>query len=167
MVHDKNINLCHAITLKLKDVAQNFRSAIRIGGLVTAIARYVKFDIDDMSFEKVKGRDRVDIVMMQAIGIVDHFNGSYRLIPLPNEPQAPPNEEDDEESEDEDADEMTERMDNLELQMAALDVNVEELTRSVRSMSQDLQAFFIHQGFVPPSLQPPPEEHRDDHTPQE
>ena len=82
-----------------------------------AIVKYVKFDINDMPFEKVKGRDRVDIVMMQAIGIVEHFHGSFRLIPLPNEPQAPPHEEDNEESEDEDADEMTERMDNLELQM--------------------------------------------------
>ena len=58
-------------------------------------------------------------------------------------------------------------MDNLELQMAALDVNVEDLARSVRSMHQDLQAFFKHQGLVPPSLQPSIEEHRDESAPQE
>ena len=167
LVHDQNIDLCHAIALKLKDVAQNFRSAIRIGGLVTAIARYVKFDINDMPFERVKGRDSVDIVMMQAIGIVEHVHGDYRLIPLLNEPQAPQDEEADEGSNEEDGDEVIERMENLELQMAALDVNVEDLARSVRSMNQDLQAFFVHQGFVPPSLQPPIEEHRDDRSPRD
>ena len=66
MVHDRKIDLCHAITLKLKDVAQSFNAAIKIGGLVTTFARY----IEDMPFERVKRRETVDIIIMQVIGIV-------------------------------------------------------------------------------------------------
>lgn len=36
---------------------------------------------------------------------------------------------------------MVAQMDNLELQIGVLDVNVEELTRSVQSMHQDMRAF--------------------------
>ena len=50
---------------------------------------------------------------------------------------------------------MVAQMDNLELQMGVLDANVKELTRSMQSMHQDMRVFFMHQGFFPPSLQPP------------
>ena len=35
MVHNRKIDLCHAIALKIKDIAKKFNAAIRIGGLVT------------------------------------------------------------------------------------------------------------------------------------
>ena len=35
MVHNRKIDVCHAIALKIKNVAQKFNAAIRIGGLVT------------------------------------------------------------------------------------------------------------------------------------
>ena len=55
--------------------------------MVTAFARYVGFDIDKMPFKRVKGRESVDIVMMQAIGIVQSIINGFRLTPLPGEPQ--------------------------------------------------------------------------------
>ena len=55
---------CHAIALKLKDIAQSFNTVIKIGGLVMTFAHYVGFDIDDMPFKRIKGREMVDIVMM-------------------------------------------------------------------------------------------------------
>ena len=70
MVYDRKIDLCHAIALKLKEVAQSFNMAIKIGGLVMTFAHYVGFDIDDMPFERVKGRYTIDIIMIQAIGIM-------------------------------------------------------------------------------------------------
>ena len=64
MVHDIKIDLFHVIALKLKDVAQSFNVAIKIGGLVMAFIRYADFDIEDMSFERVNGREMVNIIMM-------------------------------------------------------------------------------------------------------
>ena len=58
-------------------------------------------------------------------------------------------------------------MDNIELQIGVLDANVEELTRSVHLMLQDLRALFMIQGFVPLSLQPLQDEQQDDAPPQE
>ena len=87
LVHDRKIDIFHAIALKLKDVAQKFNVAIKIGVLVTAFLWYVGFDIDKMPFERVKGRESVDIVMMQAIGIVQNTINGFRLTPLPGEPQ--------------------------------------------------------------------------------
>ena len=49
-------------------------------------------------------------------------------------------------------------MDNLELQMGVLYANMEELTKSVHSMHQDLRAFFMNQGILPPSLKLPHDE---------
>ena len=74
---------CHS--LKLKDVAQSFNTGIKIGGLVTTFTRYMGFDIDDMLFEKFKGREMVDIIMMQVIGIMQSTLQGFRLTPLPDE----------------------------------------------------------------------------------
>ena len=54
---------------------------MKIGGLVTTFACYFGFDIDDMPFEKVKGRDTIDIIMMKAIGIVQHTYQGYKRKP--------------------------------------------------------------------------------------
>ena len=53
MVHDRKIDICHAIALKLKDVAQKFNMAIKIGGLIMTFGHYVRFDIENMPFERV------------------------------------------------------------------------------------------------------------------
>ena len=57
------------------------------------------FDIDDMPFERAKGRETVDIVMMQVIGIMQSTLQGFRLTPLPCEQQAPLIEEKEEEEE--------------------------------------------------------------------
>lgn len=53
MVHNKNIDICCAIALKLKDVAQKFNAAIKIGGLIMTFSRYMGFDIENMPSERV------------------------------------------------------------------------------------------------------------------
>ena len=50
--------------MRIKEVTQKFNATIKIGGLVTAFARYMGFDIDKIPFERIKGRESVDIVMM-------------------------------------------------------------------------------------------------------
>ena len=85
MVHDRKIDLCHAIILKLKDVAQSFNAGIKIRSLVTTFAWYMGFDIDDMPFERVKGRYTIDIIMIQAIGIMQSTLQGFRLTPIPDE----------------------------------------------------------------------------------
>lgn len=85
MVNNRKIDICHAIALKLRDVAQNFNAAIKIGGLMTTFARFMGFDIKNMPFERVQGRETIDIVMMQAIGIVESTHNGYRLTKLSNE----------------------------------------------------------------------------------
>ena len=62
-----------------------------------AFTCYISFHMDDMPFEKVKGRDMVDIVMMKAIGIVQYIYQGYRLTPILGEQQLPSNVEEEEE----------------------------------------------------------------------
>ena len=55
IVHNKKLDICHVITLKFKDVATKYLIAIKIGGLVTVIAKYYGFDMSTIDFDKVKG----------------------------------------------------------------------------------------------------------------
>ena len=59
--------------------------AIKIRGLITTFARYVAFDIEDMPFKRVKGRETVDIIMIQTIGIVESTLQGFKLTPFPGE----------------------------------------------------------------------------------
>ena len=64
MVNDRKIDIYHATILKICDVTQKFNMAIKIGGLVITFVRYVGFDIDNMLFLKVKGRDAINFHIM-------------------------------------------------------------------------------------------------------
>ena len=87
------------------------------------------FDIDKMSFERVKGRENVDIVMMQAIGIIQSTINGFRLTPLPNEPQHQQEvPQVTQEEVEEEIDDVVTRMENIELQIGVLDANMDELT---------------------------------------
>ena len=74
MVHDRKLDMCHALAGKLRDVAAKVIRAIKVGELVTAIAKYLNFNVKNMLFEKVKGRHFIDTSMMEAMGLVrvDH-----------------------------------------------------------------------------------------------
>ena len=44
MVNNKKLDICHAIALKLKDIATKFSFTITIGGLVIEIVEYYEYD---------------------------------------------------------------------------------------------------------------------------
>ena len=56
MVNDRKLDLCHAIAIKLRDVANKMSGEIKVGGMVTTLAKYLGFDVKNMPFDKVKGR---------------------------------------------------------------------------------------------------------------
>ena len=68
MVNDRKIDVCHALAGKLRDVIAKVTEAIKVGGLVTTIAKYLNFGIENMPFEKIKGRHFIDTSMMEAMG---------------------------------------------------------------------------------------------------
>ena len=78
MCNNEKLDVCHAIMLKLKDVATKMAGAVKISGLVTDIAYYIGFNINNMPFEKLKGHSLIDISMMEDIGMVirDHHEKS-------------------------------------------------------------------------------------------
>ena len=63
-----------------------------------------------------------------------------------------------EEEEAVDLQQVMDRLDNLELQVGVIDSNVDEMRHEVRSMNQNLLAFFHSQNVFPPSSQGPPNE---------
>ena len=127
------LDVCHAIALKLKDVATKMARAIKIGGLVTNIACYVGFDADNIPFEKLKGHSLIDLSMMEAIGMVTKEGPRhYNLV------NAPPPQQMDEEEERADIYDVIRRMDDLELQVGVIDSNVGELTSLAHSMNTNI-----------------------------
>ena len=76
MCNNVKLDVCHAIALKLKEIATKMAGAVKISGLVTNIACYVGFDTDNMPFEKLRGHSLIDMMMMEAIGMVtrDHHS---------------------------------------------------------------------------------------------
>ena len=44
------LDICHALALKLKDVANKSSRAIKVGGLITNMTCYVGFDVDNLPF---------------------------------------------------------------------------------------------------------------------
>ena len=97
MINDRKLDLCHAITIKLRDVANKISGEIKVGGMVTTLAKYLGFDVENMPFDRVKGRSLIDSCMMEAIGLIrKDFRGRAILI-CPNEPPPTPQEEEEEE----------------------------------------------------------------------
>ena len=49
------------------------------------------------------------------------------------------------------------RLDNIDLQVGVIDSNVDEMRHEIRTMNQNLLAFFHNQNFFPPPSQRPPQ----------
>ena len=80
IVNDRKLDICHAIALKLKGVATKYFFAIKIGGLVMAIANYNGFDLSSWDYNKVKGVKMIGMPIMQVMGLIEHVNRNWRLI---------------------------------------------------------------------------------------
>ena len=90
MINDRKLDLCHAIAIKLRDVANKIYGAIKVGGMVTTLAKYLGFHVENMPFDKAKGRSLIDSCMMEAIGLIrNDLRGRTILIQPNNPPPAP------------------------------------------------------------------------------
>ena len=122
-----------------------------MGSLITNIVRYVGFDVDNMSFQILKGHSLIDLPMMETMGLVKRVGTNvFKLVHAP----PPPNV--DEEEEEADIQDMMRRMDDLELQVRVINSNVGELTSLEHGIHQDitminhnLLAYFQAQNFIP------------------
>ena len=158
MVNNIQLDICHVLTSKFKDITTKRSGVIKVGGLVLAIASYLGFDVDNMPFDKLPGSSFIDLAMMEAMGLIEMgVGGVPHLIGDPHQPQQPMQEEE-EESE---LQQVMNRMDSLELQVGVIDSNVGELTsmaqemrHDITMMNQNLLAYFQHQNFFPPPFPP-------------
>ena len=90
MVNDRKLDICHAIVIKLRDVATKMSEAIKVGGMVNIIANYLGFDVEHMTFDKVNGRSLIDSCMMEAMSLIrKDLRGRTILIQPNNPPSAP------------------------------------------------------------------------------
>ena len=90
MVNDRKLDLCHAIAIKLRDVANKMSGAIKVGGMVTTLAKYLGFDVENMPFDKVKGRSLIDSCMMEAMGLIRKDLMGRTILIQPNDPPPAP-----------------------------------------------------------------------------
>ena len=134
IVHDRKLDLCHALAGKLRDVAIKPTGAIKVGVIVTAIAKYLNFDIENMPFEKVQGRHFIDTSMMKAMGLV-RINHNRRAFLIQPKPQVEEEEEDEEEG-DASLNKVMERLDTLELQIGVINANVGELNNEITGIGR-------------------------------
>ena len=84
MVNDRKLDVCHALAGKLRDVVAKVTRAIKVGGLITNIAKYLDFNTKNMPFDKVKGHFLIDTIMMEAMGLVhvDHKGRAFLNQPV-------------------------------------------------------------------------------------
>ena len=134
MLHNKPLDICHAIALKFKNIATKFLVTIKIRGLMTTITEYYGFDMSRMDFDKVKRVNMIGISMMQSIRLVEHVNGNYRLVHRVVE-QVQEDEEEEEIDEEVHLEHVVARINNLEIQVSALDVNVKSLTNEIKVLN--------------------------------
>ena len=157
MVNNIQLDVCHVLASKFKDLTIKTSGVIKIGGLVLAIASYVGFDIENMPFDKLPGSSFIDLPMMEAMGLIEmELGGIPHLIGNPQQQQPMQEEEDESELQ-----QVMQRMDSLELQVGVIDSNVGELTSMAQEMrhdltmmNQNLLAYFQHQNFFPPPFPP-------------
>ena len=91
MVNDRKLDLCHAIAIKLRDVANKMSGAIKVGGMVTTLAKYLGFDVENMPFDKVKGCSLIDSCMMEeAMGLIRKDLRGRTILIQPNDPPPAP-----------------------------------------------------------------------------
>ena len=93
MVNDRKLDLCHAIAIKLRDVANKMSGAIKVGGMVTTLAKYLGFYVENMPFDKVKGRSLIDSCMMEAMGLIKKDLRGRTILIQPNDPPPAPHKE--------------------------------------------------------------------------
>ena len=60
IVNDRKLDLFHAIAIKLRDVANKISGAIKVGGMVTTLSKYLGFNMENMPFDKVNGRSLIE-----------------------------------------------------------------------------------------------------------
>ena len=102
----------YVIASKLKDVANRRIRAIKVGGLVLSIANYLCFDMDNIPFAQLHGNTKIDLHMMEAMGMVQMgFGGVPTFIGDQVFQQAMEKEEEEEV----DLQQVMDRLDNLEL----------------------------------------------------
>ena len=171
MVNDRKLDLCHVIVIKLRDVTNKMSRVIKVGGMVTTLAKYLGFDVENMSFDKVKGRSLIDSCMMETMGLIRKDLRGRKILILPNDPPPAP-QQGEKEDQEVDLNDVVERLDNLELQVGVIDCNVGELTSLATRMddtmigmnhrlnmiNHNLMAYFNAQNFVPPPFPPHDEE---------
>ena len=120
--------MCHVIATKLKDVATKRIGAIKVGGLVLSITNYLGFDVDNMPFAQLHGNIRIDLHMMEAMGMLTI---GYGGVPTLIGDQVPQQVMEEEEEEEVDLQQVMDRLDNIELQVGVIDSNVDEIRHEV------------------------------------
>ena len=71
MVNNLKLDACHVLASKFKYMATKRAGAIKIGGLVLSIVNYRGFDINNMPFNKLSSPSRIDLPMMEAMGMIE------------------------------------------------------------------------------------------------
>ena len=171
MANDRKLDLCHAIAIKLRDMANKMYEAIEVGGMVTTLAKYLGFDVENIPFDKVKGHSLIDSCMMEAMGLIRKDLRGRTILIQPNDPLPAP-QQGEKEDQEVDLNDVVERLDNLKLQVGVIDSNIDELTSLATRMddtmigmnhrlnmiNHNLMAYFNTQHFVLPPFPPYDEE---------
>ena len=165
---------------QIEGYGNKISGAIKVGGMVTTLAKYLGFDLEAMPFDKVEGRLLIDSCMTEAMGLIrKDLRGRTILIQPNDQPPAPPQGE--EEDQEFDLNDVVERLDNLELQVGVIDCNVGELTSLATRMddtmigmnhrlnmiNHNLMAYFNAQNFVPPLFPPHDDEDNQENSSEE
>ena len=74
-------------------MANKISGAIKVGGMVTTLAKYLGFDVENMPFDKVKGRLLIDSCMMEAMGLIRKDLRGRTILIQPNDPPPAPHKE--------------------------------------------------------------------------
>ena len=89
IVHSRKVNVSMMVASKLNEVAKSQKGAIRMGGVVLALASHVGFDLDSISFPKCKGGIKINTNIMMKMGLTELLDDSYVLKPHPRGDQPP------------------------------------------------------------------------------
>ena len=154
MVNKKQLDVCYVIATKLKDLATKRMGAIKVGGLVLSIVNYLGFNVDNMPFAQLHGNTRIDLHMMEAMGMLTiGLGGVPTLLGDQVRQQAMAEEKEKEVN----LQQVMDRLDNIELQVGVIDSNVDEIRHEDRIMNHNLLAFFHNHNFFPPPSQGSPQ----------
>ena len=110
--------------------------------------------MDNMPFAQLHGNRRIDLHMMEAMGMLTI---GFRGVPTLIGDQVPQQVMEEEEKEEVNLQQVMDHLDNIELQVGVIDSNVDKIRHEVRTMNQNLLAFFHNHNFFPPPSQGPPQ----------